>query len=194
MEKEDVMKKGVSCSDEHLVGLAQNGDVTACNLLLERCRFKINQTIYFNINDRTLVNDLTQEVLLKVYRYLNYFNEESQFSTWLYRITQNTLKNHFRSVSLRLDSEAQFVDEQSEYHSQSPEHVAMNMEFNNRVVDEIAKLSNELRTCYGMHIFEGRSYEDIAKKMHCPIGTVRSRIFRARKLLMSSVKLALHEN
>lgn len=185
------MRKGTSCSDEHLVGLAQHGDTDACNLLLERCQCKINQTIYFSINDRTLANDLTQEVLLKVYRYLNYFNEDSQFSTWLYRITQNTLKNYYRSVNLRLDSEAQFADDQYQYYSQSPEYLAMSMEFNNCVEHEIAKLSSELRTCYGMHIFEGCTYEDIAKKMHCPIGTVRSRIFRARRLLMSSVKQVL---
>lgn len=177
-----------SYSDEQLVTLAQVGNMNAYNMLLGRYHHKIQQIIYFYINDRTYVNDLTQEVLLKVYRYLEYFKEESSFSTWLYKITQNTIKNHIRAISLRLDSEAQFVNEQYSSLGISPEHLLINIEFGEQIESAISRLSKELQTCYGMHILEGYTYEDIAKKMHCPIGTVRSRIFRARKLLIGYIE------
>ena len=92
------MNNKTSYSDEDLVYLAQRGSKDAYNLLFARYNNKIQQIIYFHINDQSHVNDITQEVLIKVYRYLHYFKEKSQFSTWLYRITQNTIKNHYRSV------------------------------------------------------------------------------------------------
>ena len=88
---------------------------------------------------------------------------------------------------MRLDSEAQFANEQLFTLGSSPEYQLMNMEFGDLVDSAIAKLSEDLRLCYGMHIFEGQTYETIAQRMHCPIGTVRSRIFRARKLVMNYV-------
>ena len=153
-----------SYSDEKLVRLAQKGNINAYNILLERYYHKIQQIIYFYTNDRTNVNDLAQEVLLKVYRYLDYFKEESLFSTWLYKITQNTVKNYFRVISQRLDSEAQFATEQSSVAGNSPEHLLISMEFGEQIESAISKLSEELRACYGMHILEGFTYEDIAKK------------------------------
>ncbi len=181
------MDTKTSYSDEQLVRLAQKGNINAYNILLGRYYHKIQHIIYFYTSDRANVNDLAQEVLLKVYRYLDYFKEESLFSTWLYKITQNTVKNYFRTVSQRLDSEAQFVNEQYSAFSSSPEYLLINMEFGEQIESAISRLSEELRICYGMHIFEGFTYEDIAKKMHCPIGTVRSRIFRARKLLINYI-------
>ncbi len=174
-------------SDEQLVRLAQDGDKKSYNLLLERYYYKILQMIQFNINDQANVNDLAQEVLLKVHRYLPYFKQKSKFSTWLYRITQNTIKNYYRTVSQRVDSELHFASEQNDSMIESPEHIIMNMEFNEKVVSAISKLSHDLRACYDMHTFDGQTYEEIAKRMHCPIGTVRSRIFRARKLLINSM-------
>lgn len=181
------MDKKTSCSDEQLVSLAQDGDTKAYNLLLERYHYKILQIIYFNINDQANVHDLAQEVLLKVHRYLHYFKQKSRFSTWLYRITQNTIKNYYRSVSQRIDSESHFISEQNDLLSQSPEYLSMAMEFKEKVESAVSKLSDDLRACYGMHTFDGQTYEEIAKEMHCPIGTVRSRIFRARKLLIDSM-------
>lgn len=181
------MNNKTSYSDEDLVDLAQRGSKDAYNLLFARYNNKIQQIIYFHINDQSHVNDITQEVLIKVYRYLHYFKEKSQFSTWLYRITQNTIKNHYRSVSLRLDSESKFADDQDYFTHQSPEYVLINIEFGEQIELAISMLSEELRVCYGMHIFDGQTYKDIAKKMDCPVGTVRSRIFRARKLLMASI-------
>lgn len=181
------MNKKTSYSDESLVSLAQQGDMDAYNLLLSRYHNKIQQIIYLHIQDRANVSDLAQEVLIKVYRYLHYFKEKSQFSTWLYRITQNTIKNHYRTANIRMDLEAEFADNYYPSVQLSPEDVLINIEFGEQLETAIATLSEELRLCYGMHILDGQSYEDIAKKMDCPIGTVRSRIFRARKLLMASI-------
>jgi RNA polymerase sigma-70 factor (ECF subfamily) len=148
---------------------------------------KYSKLFSFYINDPANISDLAQEVLIKVYRYLDYFKEDSLFSTWLYKITQNTIKNYYRTISLRLDSEAQYIHDQYLSTNDSPEHILINMEFGEQIEAAVARLSEELRLCYGMHLLEGYTYEDIANKMHCPIGTVRSRIFRARKLLISYI-------
>jgi len=175
-------------SDEHLVQLAQNGQKNAYNVLLGRYNQKIQHIMYLYTGDHANAHDLTQEVLLKVYRYLKDFKEDSRFSTWLYKITQNTIKNHFRSLSQRIDSETQFANEYVMPINHSPEHQLINIEFGEQIESALLRLSDELRVCYGRHIFDGKTYEDIAKEMNCPIGTVRSRIFRARKLLMSFVR------
>lgn len=181
------MNNSLSLSDENLVRLAQEGDIQAYNNLLNRYHQKIRQTVYFYVNDHASVNDLVQEVLLKIFRNLAEFKEESEFSTWMYRIIQNTIKNYFRALSLRTDSESQFANEYTLSLCSSPENQLMTIEFGELVETAIGQLSEDLRLCYGMHIFEGQTYEAIAKRMRCPIGTVRSRIFRARKLVLSAV-------
>lgn len=177
-----------SSSDKYLVQLAQKGDKKAYDHLLSRYHHKIKQIIYFYVNEHANTNDLVQEVLLKVFRSLPDFKEESEFSTWLYRIVQNTIKNYFRAVSLRLDSETQFANEQYISLCSSPEYQLMSMELGELVENALARLSEDLRLCYGMHVFEGETYETIAQRMRCPIGTVRSRIFRARKLVIGFVE------
>jgi len=181
------MNSRSAASDINLVHLAQQGNLEAYDRLLERHHQKIKQTIYFYVNDHAYVNDLVQEVFLKIFRHLSEFKHDCEFSTWMYRIIQNTIKNYFRALNLRLDSEAQFANEQSFSVCSSPEYQLMNMELGDLVESAVAKLSEDLRLCYGMHIFEGQTYETIAQRMHCPIGTVRSRIFRARKLVMDYV-------
>lgn len=183
------MDKDTSYSDEYLIRLARGGNSHAYTSLFQRYHYKIQQIIYFYTKDQSHVNDLSQEVLIKIYRNLHFFKEECQFSTWLYRITQNTIKNYLRTVALRMDSEAQFADEYYSSAYQSPERQLLNNEFNEQVQYAISRLSEELRTCYGMHIFEGETYEDIARKLDCPIGTVRSRIYRARKLMSGFVRV-----
>ena len=181
------MNKKFPYSDEDLVGMAQQGDKSAYNLLFKRYHNKIEQVIFFHINDRAHVNDLAQEVLLKIYRYLPSFKEKSLFSTWLYRITHNTIKNYYRTLSTRIDCESDFTDNQYQAIHQSPEYLLINFELCEQLNLAFSMLSDELRVCYLMHLFEGQTYEHIAKKIACPIGTVRSRIFRAKKILMSSI-------
>ncbi len=179
--------KEASYTDEQLVKLARQGDQTAYDILLKRYQLKIHHIIHFYLDDKATVHDLAQEVLIKIFRYLHCFKEESQFSTWLYRITQNTIKSYFRAISQRHDCEAQFANEQEWETNYSPEYQLLDIELGEQVALAITRLSNELRQCYDKHIFEGQTYEDIAKEMHCPIGTVRSRIARARKLMMEFV-------
>ena len=181
------MNSQLSLSDGCLVRLAQDGDAAAYNSLLQRYDHKIRQIIYFNVSDQANVSDITQEVFLKIVRHLSDFKEESKFSTWLYRIIQNTIKNYFRALSLRIDSEAEFAKEQFVALGASPEKLIMDAEFGALVEAALAQLSEELRLCYGLHIFEGHTYDAIAQRMHCPIGTVRSRIFRARKMVLGLV-------
>ncbi|KTD41401.1 sigma-70 family RNA polymerase sigma factor [Legionella parisiensis] len=181
------MNKETSYSDEDLINLARQGEMEAYNLLFSRYNNKIQQIIYLHIQDRANVSDLAQEVLIKVYRYLHYFKKKSQFSTWLYRITQNTIKNHYRAANLRMDMEAEYADNYYPSVQLSPEYLLINIEFGEQLESILSTLSEELRLCYGMYILDGKSYEDIAKKMDCPVGTVRSRIFRARKLIMESI-------
>lgn len=184
---EQSMKEPAYISDKILVQLAQKGDQDAYNTLLARYQQKVVQIIFFYTNDNANVPDLAQEVLLKVFRYLPEFKEESEFSTWLYRIAHNTVKNYFRSTSQRLDSESEFAKEQLETLSASPERQLINMELEKLLETAVEQLTEDLRLCYGLHLFEGQTYEDIAHRMQCPIGTVRSRIFRARKIVSSFV-------
>lgn len=178
------MEKATSYSDKHLVSLAQQGNMHAYNLLFERYNSKILKIIYFQIHDHANLNDLAQDVLIKVFRYLPDFKEQSEFSTWLYKITKNTIKNHYRILDQRLEGEAQYLAGNEDTFSDSPERGAINLEFNEQLELALAALPEDLRTSYSLHTFEGQSYEDIAVEMNCPIGTVRSRIFRARKLLI----------
>lgn len=182
----DVMNKK-SIDDDFLVKSAQKGIAGAYNSLLERYELKIRRTLYVYLNDSSQVNDLTQEVLLKVFRYLPYFKEESSFSTWLHRIIINTLKNHYRTMSSQIELESHYPYEAIESNNSSPEHQLIGLEFSAQVESALSRLSEDLKSCYGMFLFEGQSYDEIAKALDCPIGTVRSRIFRARKLMMHYV-------
>ena len=181
------MRQANACSDNFLVQQAKKGNKKAYDQLLNRYHDKIRQTVNFYLNDNTNSHDLTQEVLLKVFRYLNSFKGECEFSTWLYKITQNTVKNYFRMNSLRLDVEEYFASQQTFTHYYSPELQTMSIELEELLGTVIANLSDELRQCYGMHLLEGQTYEDIARTMDCPIGTVRSRVFRARQLVREQI-------
>jgi RNA polymerase sigma-70 factor (ECF subfamily) len=175
-------------SDNFLVALAKKGDIEAYTCLFKKYTHKLGNIIYIHTNDSAHVNDLIQEVMLKVYLNLHYFKGDSQFSTWLYRITQNTIKNYYRTMSQRLDSEFYFIEEQYASWDNSPERQLILIEYQQRAERSIARLSKELRSCLLMYLLEGQTYEAIAKKMQCPIGTVRSRIYRARKLMLSYIE------
>ncbi|CAM2902445.1 RNA polymerase sigma factor [Legionella worsleiensis] len=174
-------------SDEYWVELAKKGSDDAFNKLIGRYDQKIQQIINFYINDHAFAKDLAQEVFIKVHRNLHLFKAKSKFSTWLYKVTQNTIKNYYRSNTLRLDSEAHYLDEQETSSNDSPEHQLIDLELTTQIESAISLLSKELRQCYGMHVFEGCTYEHIAEQLSCPIGTVRSRIHRARKLVTDFV-------
>jgi RNA polymerase sigma-70 factor, ECF subfamily len=176
--------------DEELVARAQAGDKRAFDLLVLKYQQKVANLISRYMRDSSEVLDVTQEAFLKAYRALPAFRGDSAFFTWLYRIAINTVKNHLVAQGRRppgddLDAE---VAEQMDMGGRLREHATPEREL---LTDEIARtvqaalddLPDDLRTAIVLREIEGMSYEEIADAMECPIGTVRSRIFRAREAI-----------
>ena len=176
--------------DEELVARAQMGDKRAFDLLVVKYQQKVANLIARYMRDSSEVPDVTQEAFLKAYRALPRFRGDSAFYTWLYRIAINTVKNHLVAQGRRPpgdDLEAE-VAEQMDMGGRLREHATPEREL---LTDEIARtvqaalddLPDDLRTAIVLREIEGMSYEEIADAMECPIGTVRSRIFRAREAI-----------
>jgi RNA polymerase sigma-70 factor (ECF subfamily) len=176
--------------DEELVARAQMGDKRAFDLLVVKYQQKVANLIARYMRDSSEVQDVTQEAFLKAYRALPRFRGDSAFYTWLYRIAINTVKNHLVAQGRRPpgdDLEAE-VAEQMDMGGRLREHATPEREL---LTDEIARtvqaalddLPDDLRTAIVLREIEGMSYEEIADAMECPIGTVRSRIFRAREAI-----------
>lgn len=176
--------------DEELVARAQMGDKRAFDLLVVKYQQKVANLIARYLRDSSEVLDVTQDAFLKAYRALPRFRGESAFYTWLYRIAINTVKNHLVAQGRRPpgdDLEAE-VAEQMDMGGRLREHATPEREL---LTDEIARtvqaalddLPDDLRTAIVLREIEGMSYEEIADAMECPIGTVRSRIFRAREAI-----------
>jgi len=181
--------------DQELVRRVQNGDKKAFDLLVLRYQHKIIQLISRYIKDSGEAQDIAQESFIKAYRALPRFRGDSAFYTWLYRIAINTAKNHLVARSRRpSDNEIDVQDaEQFEGADRLKEHATPELLL---LSDEIAttinlaieELPEELRTAISLREFEGMSYEEIAQTMVCPVGTVRSRIFRAREAIDKKLK------
>ncbi len=174
-------------ADQELVARAQNGDKRAFDLLVLKYQQKVANLISRYIRDPSEVMDVSQDAFLKAYRALPAFRGESAFYTWLYRIAVNTVKNHLVAQGRRPpgdDVEAE-VAEQMDMgtrlrESGTPERHALTDEIAQTVQRALDDLPDDLRTAIVLRELEGMSYEEIATAMDCPIGTVRSRIFRAR--------------
>ncbi|RKT42761.1 RNA polymerase sigma factor RpoE [Thiocapsa rosea] len=174
-------------ADQVLVARAQNGDKRAFDLLVLKYQQKVANLISRYIRDPSEVMDVSQDAFLKAYRALPAFRGESAFYTWLYRIAVNTVKNHLVAQGRRPpgdDVEAE-VAEQMDMgvrlrDSGTPERLALTDEIAQTVQRALDDLPEDLRTAIVLRELEGMSYEEIATAMACPIGTVRSRIFRAR--------------
>jgi RNA polymerase sigma-70 factor, ECF subfamily len=177
-------------ADHELVSMVQQGDKRAFDLLVLKYQQKVASLISRYIRDSTEVMDVTQEAFLKAYRALPGFRGESAFYTWLYRIAINTVKNHLVAQGRRPpgdDVEAE-VAEQMEMGNRlrefgTPENHLLTEEIARTVQQALDELPTDLRTAIVLREFEGLSYEEIANAMDCPIGTVRSRIFRAREAI-----------
>lgn len=176
--------------DLALVRRVQQGDKRAYNLLVSKYQQKILRLVSRFIRDSMECEDITQEAFIKAYRALPNFRGDSAFYTWLYRIAVNTAKNHLVSSGRRPPS--QDLDAEEADHSvagvnfvnlNTPESALMNAELLSVIRDTIASLPDSLREAIVYREFDGLSYEEIAEVMDCPIGTVRSRIFRARETL-----------
>ena len=176
--------------DQKLVVRVQKGDKTAFDLLTRKYQHKIAKLISRYVRDRREVEDVTQEALIKAYRAIGGFRGESAFYTWLYRIAVNTAKNYLESQGRRppgSDVEiegAEIIDSGEALRDQAtPERQMLTDEIASTVHRVLEQLPPDLRTAITLREIEGMSYEEIAEVMDCPIGTVRSRIFRAREAI-----------
>lgn len=177
-------------ADLAIVRRVQNGDSAAFNLLVRKYQHKVANLVARYVYDAGEIEDIAQEVFVKAYRAIGGFRGDSAFYTWLYRIAINTAKNHLVAQSRRppnTDVEAQDAElTEAGYNLRetgTPESNLLSRELAQRVAAAIRQLPEELRTAITLREFEGLSYEEIATVMECPIGTVRSRIFRAREAI-----------
>jgi RNA polymerase sigma-70 factor, ECF subfamily len=192
---------GVDASDLELVRRAQRGERGAFDLLVLRYQHKVIKLVARLLRDPAEAEDVAQEAFVKAYRALASFRGDSAFYTWLYRIAVNTARNAMASRQRRpLDYEAELTEgEQSTVearmrHTDTPEATVLSEEIRETVNRAVAALPEDLRTAIILREIEGLSYEEIAAAMDCPVGTVRSRIFRAREAIDRSLQPLLDES
>jgi RNA polymerase sigma-70 factor (ECF subfamily) len=182
--------------DRQLVARAQGGDKRAFELLVEKYQRKLGRLLARFIRDPAEVEDVTQEAFIKAYRALPAFRGDSAFYTWLYRIGINTAKNYLMALGRRAPTSTEVEAEDAEGFEDgeqlrdinTPESLLLSAEIAQTVNATIDELPEELRTAIQLREIEGMSYEDIARIMDCPIGTVRSRIFRAREAIADRLR------
>ena len=176
-------------SDLSLVQLAQRGDAGAFDALVRRYQHKVVKLVMRYVRNPTEAEDIAQDAFIKAYRALSRFRGDSAFYTWLYRIAINTAKNSLAARArnpVQLDSNGSGDEdrpglEERMIDTATPEALALTEEIRATVSAAIDRLPEDLRTAIMLRELEGLSYEEIAKTMDCPVGTVRSRIFRARE-------------
>jgi len=188
-------------SDEILVAKSQKGDAQAFELLIKKYQRRIFHLIYRITQDPAVVESLAQDVFLKAYRSISSFRGSSRFYTWLYRIAVNTslsylkreavAENREKRVDVDLDTSNLAVDSMK---IEDPEEILMRKEFVRHLVSSLRRLPEELRTAVILREFTGLNYEEIAEVMEIPLGTVRSRIFRARSRLREMLEPYVYES
>lgn len=182
--------------DQQLVERAQRGDKKAFELLVSKYERKLARLLSRFIRDAAEVEDVTQEAFIKAYRALPTFRGDSAFYTWLYRIGINTAKNYLVAMGRRAPTTTDIDSEEAEGFENGDQLRDLNTPENELATRQIAETVNqtldelpqELRTAITLREIEGLSYEDIANIMNCPIGTVRSRIFRAREAIAAKLR------
>jgi RNA polymerase sigma-70 factor (ECF subfamily) len=182
--------------DQQLVERAQQGDKKAFELLVAKYQRKLGRLLSRFIRDPAEVEDVAQEAFIKAYRALPSFRGESAFYTWLYRIGINTAKNYLVALGRRAPTTTEFDSEEAENFDDgdqlrdvnTPENELMSKQIAQTVNDTMEALPEELRTAIVLREIDGLSYEEIAAVMNCPIGTVRSRIFRARETIADRLR------
>jgi RNA polymerase sigma-70 factor (ECF subfamily) len=180
--------------DEELVLRVQQGDKKAYDLLVLKYQHKIIQLVNRYLKDPSEAQDVAQEAFIKAYRALGSFRGDSAFYTWLYRIAINTAKNYLVSRSRRNSNYEVDIQDAEVFENapqlqgmETPERLLLNQDIVDTIKSAIDSLPEEMRMAIMLREFEGMSYEEIAEAMDCPVGTVRSRIFRAREAIDSKL-------
>ena len=181
--------------DRELVERVQRGDSAAFDVLVRKYQHRVIGLIGRYVHDWSECQDIAQDVFMRAYRALGNFRGDAQFSTWLHRIAVNTAKNHLVAQNRRpptddidvMDAE-QFDPSFRLRDTDTPEHELLRQEVERTVMDAVNRLPGELRDAITLREVEGLSYDEIAERMGCPIGTVRSRIFRAREAIDAQLK------
>ena len=186
--------------DMALVERVQRGDKSAYDLLVLKYQHKIGHLVSRYVHDAHESQDVTQEAFIKAYRGLKNFRGDSAFYTWLYRIAINTAKNHLVTMSRKISDTGIDAADAEQYEgggalrdNATPERVMVTEQIARVVQESIEALPDDLRTAIRLREFEGMSYEEIALAMDCPIGTVRSRIFRAREAIDNNLEPLLED-
>jgi RNA polymerase sigma-70 factor, ECF subfamily len=176
--------------DHELVGRVQRGDSAAFDLLVRKYQHRIAALIGRYVPDWSECQDVAQETFIRAYRAIGSFRGDSQFYTWLHRIAVNTAKNHLVASNRRPPNDDVEVSDAEQFESglrlrdnDTPERELMRQQLEQTVMRAVEALPEELRTAISLREVDGLSYEEIAARMDCPIGTVRSRIFRAREAI-----------
>ncbi len=181
--------------DQQLIERVQKGDKQAFDMLVVKYQSRVMSIVSRLVRDHHEAQDIVQEAFIKAYRALPRFRGDSAFYTWLYRIAVNTAKNHLVSKGRRPAiegvelEEAEVVGIPSLQDDESPERQLLRDELEQVIYGAINKLPDDLKTAITLREFEGLSYEDISKVMDCPVGTVRSRIFRAREAIDKQITM-----
>jgi RNA polymerase sigma-70 factor, ECF subfamily len=180
--------------DEDLVLKVQQGDKKSYDLLVLKYQHRIIQLVNRYVKDPSEAQDVAQEAFIKAYRALGSFRGDSAFYTWLYRIAINTAKNYLVARTRRSsDYEVDIQDAEASENApqlqgmETPERLLISQEIVDTIKSAIEKLPEDMRIAIMLREFEGMSYEEIAETMECPVGTVRSRLFRAREAIDSKL-------
>jgi RNA polymerase sigma-70 factor (ECF subfamily) len=181
--------------DQELVRRVQSGDKKAFDLLVKKYQHKVVNLVSRYVHDSSEVLDVAQEAFIKAYRALPNFRGDSAFYTWMYRIAINTAKNYIVALGRRLPSSSIEAQEAEQLNGESslkeystPENLLLKDDVEKTIFSAIEELPDDLRTAIILREMEGLSYEEIAQAMACPVGTVRSRIFRAREAIDKRLK------
>ena len=181
---------GTNLLDAELVKRVQAGDTAAFDILVQKYQHKVVNLVGRFVSDQAECYDITQDAFIKAYRAIGNFRGDSQFYTWLYRIAANTAKNYLASRARKSPTYTVDVDDAEHYEGESglkeyatPENLLLTEEIKKTVFAAIEALPDDLKSAISLREIEGLSYEEIAEVMDCPIGTVRSRIFRARDVI-----------
>jgi RNA polymerase sigma-70 factor (ECF subfamily) len=199
--KRSMARMGEADTDRELVERVQKGDKRAFDLLIRKYQHKIVSVISRYVSDWSECQDVAQEAFIRAYRAIGNFRGDAQFYTWIYKIAINTAKNHLVSQGRRPPKDDIAVDDAMLLDGgawlkdrATPEHELLRQEIEQTVFDTVEQLPEELKTAITLREVDGLSYEEIAERMDCPIGTVRSRIFRARDAIDQKLRPLLGQD